>query len=63
MMIKMKGGRGQRKSWIFVRFVKQKLELEVVNYKPTFGMLKMVYRWSRDYELQRVRVWEVIGEI
>lgn len=39
---------------IFVRFVKQKLKLEVVNYKPTFGMLKMMYRWSRDYELQRV---------
>lgn len=38
---------------IFLRFVKQKLKLEAVNYKPTFEMLWMMYRWSKDYESQR----------
>lgn len=51
----------KRDGRIFVRFLRQKLKLEVANYNPTFGMLKMMYRWSNEYELQRVEFERLLG--
>ena len=38
-----------RKKRILCRFLKQKL-IEKCNYKPTFKMLKMMYKWTKDFE-------------
>lgn len=43
----------KRNRRIFIRFIKQKLKLEEVNYKPTFKMLKMMYQWSKNYEMKK----------
>jgi len=42
-----------RKIRIFKRFIKQKLGLEKCNYKPTIEMLKLMYKWTNDYEKQK----------
>lgn len=39
-----------RKKRILCRFLKQKLRIEKCNYKPTFKMLKMMYKWTKDFE-------------
>lgn len=39
-----------RKRRILSRFLKQKLGIEKCNYKPTFKMLKMMYKWTKDFE-------------
>ncbi|WP_042166023.1 hypothetical protein [Paenibacillus gorillae] len=38
---------------IFVRFVRQKLGIEACHYKPDFTMLRMMYKWTRDFEANR----------
>ena len=38
---------------IFIRFLKQVLKIEKSNYKPTFEILKLMYKWSDDFEKQR----------
>ena len=43
-----------RKRRIFTRFLKQKLGIEKCNYKPTLRMLKLMYKWTKDYEKERV---------
>ena len=43
-----------RKRRIFTRFLKQKLGIEKCNYKPTLRMLKSMYKWTKDYEKERV---------
>lgn len=35
---------------ILIRFIKQKLKIENVNYKPDFTMLKNMYKWSKQDE-------------
>lgn len=35
---------------ILVRFIKQNLKIEKVNYKPDFTMLKNMYKWSKQDE-------------
>lgn len=45
--------KNKRNRRILIRFIKQKLKLEKVNYKPTFEMLKMMYKWSENYEIQK----------
>ena len=42
-----------RKIRILTRFIKQKLGIEKCNYKPTFKMLKQMYKWTNDYEKER----------
>lgn len=43
----------KRKIRIFIRFLKQKLGLEKCHYKPDIKMLKMMYKWTRDFENDR----------
>jgi adenylate kinase family enzyme len=43
----------KRKLRIITRFVKQKIGLEKSNYKPTFEMLKHMFKWTKDFEKDR----------
>ncbi|WP_127529494.1 P-loop NTPase family protein [Paenibacillus kobensis] len=45
----------KRRIRIFTRFLKQKLGLEKCHYKPDYSMLKMMYRWTQDFERNRDR--------
>ena len=42
-----------RKKRIFFRFVKQLLGVEKCNYKVNFEMLKLMYKWTDDFEKNR----------
>ena len=39
-----------RKKRILIRYIKQKIGLEECNYKPTLKMLRMMYKWTNDFE-------------
>lgn len=39
-----------RKYRIISRFIKQKLGIEKCNYEPTFEMLKLMFKWTYDFE-------------
>lgn len=39
-----------RKRRIITRFIKQRLGLEKCNYKPTFEMLRLMFKWTKDFE-------------
>ena len=39
-----------RKVRILTRFIKQKLGFEKCNYKVNFEMLKLMYKWTNDFE-------------
>ncbi len=43
----------KRRIRILTRFLKQKLGIEKCHYKPDFMMLKMMYKWTRDFEQNR----------
>ncbi|WP_138494986.1 hypothetical protein [Paenibacillus pinistramenti] len=43
----------KRRVRIFTRFLKQVLRLEKSHYKPDLQMLKMMYRWTSDFENKR----------
>ncbi len=42
-----------RKRRIITRFIKQKLGIEKSNYKPTLHMLKLMFKWTNDFENKR----------
>lgn len=42
-----------RKRRIFIRFIKQLFGIEKCNYKVNFDMLKMMYKWTDDFEKNR----------
>lgn len=43
----------KRQIRIFTRFLKQKNRIEKCHYKPDLAMLKMMYKWTRDFEKDR----------
>lgn len=43
----------KRRLRILTRFLKQKLGIEKSRYKPDMKMLKMMYKWTRDFEENR----------
>lgn len=43
----------KRKCRIFLRFIKQKLHIEKCNYKSNIKMLKLMYKWTNDFERNR----------
>jgi adenylate kinase family enzyme len=43
----------RRKVRIFIRFLKQNLGIEKCNYKPTFKMLRNMYKWTSNFENKR----------
>ncbi|CAG7640152.1 EutP/PduV family microcompartment system protein [Paenibacillus allorhizosphaerae] len=46
----------KRRIRILTRLLKQKLGIEQCHYKPDFLMLKMMYKWTRDFEQNRSRL-------
>lgn len=42
-----------RKKRFLTRFIKQVLGIEACHYKPTLGMLKMMYTWSKGFDQDR----------
>ena len=43
----------KRKILIFIRYLKQNLGLETCHYKSDINMLRMMYKWLNDFELER----------
>lgn len=43
----------KRRVRILTRFLKQRLGIEKCHYKPDIMMLKMMYKWTRDFEQNR----------
>lgn len=43
----------QRKIRIVTRFIKQKMGVEKSNYRPTLKMLKLMFKWTSDFEKNR----------
>ncbi len=43
----------KRRIRILTRFLKQKLRIEKCHYSSDFMMLKMMYKWTRDFEQNR----------
>jgi adenylate kinase family enzyme len=43
----------KRRVRILTRFLKQKLGIEKCHYKPDLMILKMMYKWTRDFEQNR----------
>lgn len=39
-----------RKKRIILRYIKQKFKIEKSNYKPSLKMLKLMFKWTNDYE-------------
>ncbi|RAP75054.1 AAA family ATPase [Paenibacillus montanisoli] len=46
----------KRRIRILTRFAKQKLGMETCHYKPDLNMLRMMYKWTRDFERNRDRM-------
>jgi len=44
----------KRRLRILTRFLKQKIGIEKCHYKPDLLMLKMMYKWTRDFEHNRI---------
>ena len=44
---------GLRKRRIFTRFIKQKLGMEACRYESDIEMLRLMYKWTRDFERDR----------
>ena len=44
-----------RKYRILKRFIKQQLHLEACHYKSNLTMLKMMYKWTNDFERNRAQ--------
>lgn len=49
-----------RKFRIVSRFIKQKCGMEQCNYKPSWHMLKMMFKWTKDFEQQRATFEEFL---
>lgn len=43
----------KRKIRIFTRFIKQKIGIEECKYKPDINMLKMMYKWTSEFEKEK----------
>ena len=42
-----------RNKRILTRYIKQKIGIEKSNYKPNIDMLKMMFKWSNEFEKNR----------
>lgn len=46
---------------ILLRFLKQKLKIEKVNYKPDLIMLKNMYKWSNQDQNKKEQFYEMLS--
>lgn len=51
-----------RKFRIVSRFIKQRCGIERCNYKPSWQMLKMMFKWTNDFEQKRENFEELLME-
>ena len=51
-----------RKRRILIRHIKQNLGLEKCGYKPNREMLKKMYKWTDDFEKNKVQIEENINK-
>lgn len=49
-----------RRKRILLRFIKQNLGIEKCNYKPNFKMLKMMYKWTNDFEKDKLEFEKIL---
>lgn len=47
---------------ILLRFMKQQLQIEKCNYKSDINMLKMMYKWTRDFENNRAKFERMLSQ-
>lgn len=52
----------KRKYRIFLRFIKQQLHIEKCNYKSDIKMLKLMYKWTDDFEKNREEFKKMLSE-
>ncbi|WP_242971999.1 hypothetical protein [Haloimpatiens massiliensis] len=52
----------KRKCRILLRYVKQQLKIEKCHYKSDLKMLKLMYKWTRDFEKNRVNFQEMLNQ-
>lgn len=48
----------KRRIRILKRYIKQKIGLEKCNYNPNIQMLKMMYKWTNDFEKNKMKFEE-----
>ena len=49
-----------RKRRIVSRYIKQKLRIEKCNYKPSLEMVKDMFKWTNDFEKEKISFLERI---
>lgn len=49
-----------RKCRIIMRFIKQKLGVEKCNYKPTFEMFRLMFKWTDDFEKNKNKYGDML---
>ena len=49
-----------RKCRIIIRFIKQQLHIEHCDYKSNLHMLKMMFKWTKDFENNRKQFEEMM---
>ena len=49
-----------RKRRILLRYIKQKLKIEKSNYRPNKEMLKNMYKWTNEFENNKIELEEEI---
>lgn len=54
--------RRKRNIRILIRYIKQKLKLEQVNYTPSLKMLKSMYKWSEKYDKNKKELMEMLDK-
>ena len=50
-----------RKLRILLRYIKQKLQIEPCHYKSDIKMLKLMYKWTNDFEFNRQQFENMLG--
>ena len=50
----------ERKVRIFTRFIKQKIGVEKCHYKADFKMLRLMYKWTSDFEKNRAEFENIL---
>lgn len=51
-----------RKYRIFIRFIKQQFNIEKCNYKSDIKMLKLMYKWTNDFEDNRSQFEKMLNK-
>ena len=50
----------KRKCRIFTRFIKQQLKIEMCNYRSDLHMLRLMYKWTYEFERDRPQFLDML---